>query len=135
MIRIFCPIFILIQANLIAQVKYSAIERKSVWIVRKNGDITNPVCWENLNEADITEASWVKEAIETSWEENAAINFTGWCPCEVMQSYNNSGIRILISSNTDERPHTKGLGKSLQGVRNGMVLTLIGMVLEGWSRK
>jgi hypothetical protein len=80
------------------------------------------VCWENP-EGYSTETMWVKEAVEGTWEAVSAIDFTGWNKC----SSNSRGIRIGIA---DAGPHTKGLGRGLDGVKNGMVLNF---TFETWA--
>jgi hypothetical protein len=73
------------------------------------------VCWENPSDADATERSWVREAVEKSWQAHSGLHFTGWQPCQ----QNNKGIRIQIQ---DVGPYAVNLGKFINGVPNGMVL-------------
>lgn len=73
------------------------------------------VCWENPTPGNAKERNWVKEAAISTWEQQSGLSFNGWGRC-----WNNSrGIRIKIA---DEHPHTKGIGKQLDGKVNGMVL-------------
>lgn len=74
-----------------------------------------PVCWENPGPGDATARSWVQQSVMNTWSRFGAVDFTGWGPC----SANAKGIRILIA---DGHPHTKGLGKQLNGVKDGMLL-------------
>lgn len=87
-----------------------------------------PVCWENPNSTNSDGRGWVREAVENTWVTHSRIRFTGWGKCP-KQSNRGEGIRILIA---DEHPHVKALGKTLDGIRNGMVLnfTLSG---NDWS--
>ena len=84
-----------------------------------------PVCWEADTRADLfsKERLWVRQAVEETWEKHSTIDFTGWQACLPK----NRGVRIL---NKDLRPHTKGLGQELDGVRDGMV---INFYLTTWS--
>jgi hypothetical protein len=72
-----------------------------------------PVCWENPGSA--TEKGWVMKAVSSTWPTVSAVKFTGWRQCDS----NSKGIRIEIA---DIGPHTKGLGNTLNGKPNGMVL-------------
>ncbi len=85
-----------------------------------------PVCWEPLGSGeDFTqEKEWVKNKVESQYESNTALDFTGWDECSASDT---DGMRILIE---DDGPHTKGLGKALKGVRNGMLLNF---TFENWS--
>jgi hypothetical protein len=77
-----------------------------------------PVCWETSGFA--TEKGWVKDAIHKSWETAAPhIRFTGWESCG---NGGKDAIRITVDGNNREGPHVKDLGKSLAGMRQGMVL-------------
>lgn len=74
-----------------------------------------PVCWENPEDASEGDLEAVKTAVKGSWEKNSCLEFTGWKKC----APNNMGIRVLID---DDGPHAKGLGATLDGKRNGIVL-------------
>lgn len=87
-----------------------SVAQKGLWPNK-----TCSVCWENPMPANDTERQWVRQAIADTWEKFSAFRFTGWGACRQGQK----GIRILIAS---EGPHTKGLGTSLDGKANGMVL-------------
>jgi hypothetical protein len=65
--------------------------------------------------ADATERGWVRSAVEGSWEAVSTVDFHGWAAC----NSGDAGIRIHVA---DEGPHTKGLGKALNGKAPGMVL-------------
>ncbi len=82
-----------------------------------------PVCWENPSSGNATQRGWVRSAVAGTWDAQSAVNFTGWGTC----TSSSNGIRIKIS---DEGPHTKGLGKSLDGYVNGMVLNF---TFQNWS--
>jgi hypothetical protein len=81
------------------------------------------VCWENPEEQFKTDMKLVQSAVADSWEAASAVRFTGWQKCATQ----NAGIRILID---DSGPHTKGLGRYLDGVQNGMVLDF---TFNNWS--
>jgi len=82
------------------------------------------VCWENPNDNFKNDIALVRSAIADSWEAASAVRFTGWLKC----APENAGIRILID---DSGPHTKGLGRYLDGVKDGMVLNF---TFANWSQ-
>jgi hypothetical protein len=73
-----------------------------------------PVCWETTG--NDTEKGWVRNTIETTWEQETAINFSGWGTCN---AGTNSGIRIQTA---DVWPATSKLGNGLNNLANGMQL-------------
>ena len=81
------------------------------------------VCWENPDSTYSDEMTLVRKSITDSWEAASQLRFTGWQKCAAQ----NRGIRILID---DSGPHTKGLGRRLDGVANGMVLNF---TFNNWS--
>lgn len=81
------------------------------------------VCWENPEDRFRADMELVRSSIAESWEAASALSFTGWQKCAA----ENAGIRILIE---DSGPHTKGLGRYLDGVKNGMVLNF---TYDRWS--
>lgn len=81
------------------------------------------VCWENPDQKYDSEMALVRKSVADSWEAASQLRFTGWQQCAAQ----NRGIRILID---DSGPHTKGLGKRLDGVVNGMVLNF---TFNNWS--
>ena len=81
------------------------------------------VCWENPDQTYSSEMDLVRKSITDSWEAASQLRFTGWQKCGAQ----NRGIRILID---DSGPHTKGLGKRLDSVVNGMVLNF---TFNNWS--
>jgi hypothetical protein len=82
------------------------------------------VCWENPNEASAAQLDLVRNAVTGSWSKASALNFAGWQQC----AEKNAGIRIRID---DSGPHTKGLGKNLDQIPDGMVLNL---TFRNWSQ-
>jgi len=97
-----------------------SVDTGSLW---KNKNI--PVCWENPSQSNATERGWVSDAVANSWEKESAVVFTGWGTCRE----SSNGIRILFadvkpSKNESGASHTLGLGSQLDGVKNGMRLTL-----------
>lgn len=81
------------------------------------------VCWDNPDQKYDREMALVRKSVADSWEAASQVRFTGWQKCAAQ----NRGIRILID---DSGPHTKGLGKRLDGVVNGMVLNF---TFNNWS--
>lgn len=73
------------------------------------------VCWENPSPQFQREMGLVQEEVTKTWEHESQLRFTGWQKCAT----ENKGIRILID---DSGPHTIGLGRELDGIKNGMVL-------------
>jgi hypothetical protein len=73
------------------------------------------VCWENPSAQFQREMGLVKQEVTETWEHESQLRFTGWQKCAT----ENRGIRIFID---DSGPHTKGLGRELDGMPNGMVL-------------
>jgi hypothetical protein len=82
-----------------------------------------PVCWESSGDVFRHEKNVVAQAVRATWETASALRFTGWQQCAA----ENNGIRIQIS---DSGPHTKGLGRQLNGKVNGMVLNF---TFSNWS--
>jgi hypothetical protein len=83
-----------------------------------------PVCWENPRASDSDQRGWVQEAVAATWESASAVDFTGWGAC----NSGSGGIRVRIQ---DTGPHTKGLGRQLDGLRDGMVLNF---TFANWSQ-
>ena len=81
------------------------------------------VCWENPEAGSRADENAVRTQIENTWARHSSLRFTGWQKCAQV----NRGIRILIE---DSGPHTKGLGRTLDGVPNGMVLNF---TFKNWS--
>jgi len=54
------------------------------------------VCWLNPTLNDATERSWIKGAIERTWQANSRIKFTGWQTCDTSANYPNKSIRIYF---------------------------------------
>jgi Astacin (Peptidase family M12A) len=82
------------------------------------------VCWENPQPVFKDQMQAVKTAITASWQAHSALKFDGWDRTCVANSV---GIRIRIS---DEGPHTKDLGKQIDGKPAGMVLNF---TFDSWS--
>ncbi len=90
--------------------------KNSKWPTNNLGKAIIEVNWENASSQNELERSWVRYAIEETWEKYANVDFTGWGACNP----GSKGIRILIDDYS--HPHTKGLGVQLNGKVNGMVL-------------
>lgn len=95
---------------------------------------TIPVCWENPTEGNTVERGWVQTRIASEFS-RTVIRFAGWAPCP---GGNFQGIRVV--NNNSAWPHTKGLGRQLSSVKNGMSLsfTFVGIKnsdgTEGFTR-
>ena len=76
-----------------------------------------PVCFEQSAATWPDERAWVQDAVERSWEAASAIDFNLWQDCAA----DGDGIRVAFS---DEVPHTKELGSSLDGVPDGLVINV-----------
>ena len=81
------------------------------------------VCWENPTNSNAAGRTLVEESIKKSWQGQSELSFEGWQAC----AQGNYGIHIQID---DIGPHTKGLGRQLDRVKNGMVLNF---TFRNWS--
>jgi len=86
----------------------------AVWITR-----TILVCWEP-GTPDGPEKGWVEDAVTQSWQKYSSLRFlfarTACAPTA-------QGIRITVrDANSNDGPHTLGLGKMLNSIPGGMVL-------------
>lgn len=111
-------ILTLLHLGIPQDVQGQIIQRRGDPLTAASGTIWTgavPVCWETTGFD--TEKGWVRSAIANTWERESLIRFIGWGAC---QSTSN-GIRISVADTT-RNPHTKGLGRTLNGVRSGMVL-------------
>jgi hypothetical protein len=81
------------------------------------------VCWENPSPNFQREMDLVKQEVNATWSKASSLKFTGWERCAPI----NKGIRIRID---DSGPHTKKLGRALDGVKEGMVLNF---TFANWS--
>src|SRR4051794_33398517 len=79
------------------------------------------VCWENPSAQDAEKREWVKQAVESQYNQLTPIQFAGWGACS-----DKSNVRIQVE---DTGPHTKGLGKQINNMPNGMVLNF---TFETW---
>lgn len=99
--------------------KHANILAASVW--RDSPAIY--VCWENPSDLLSSDMLLVKQAITETWQAVSLLEFTGWQKCAAK----NAGIRIQID---DSGPHTKALGRQINGIQNGMVLNF---TFHNWS--
>lgn len=81
------------------------------------------VCWEQFDPKFQFERSLVQKAVADSWQAHSSLSFVGWGECKI----DSPGIRIAVH---DTAPHTKSLGRFLDGVKDGVVLNL---TFEEWS--
>jgi len=98
--------------------------RSAVWLFPKNSRKVMFVCWENAKSEYQMAMGWVREAVERSWATHSSLIFQGW---DKTCTASSAGIRIKIGDEAsrdgrDYEPHTKGLGRELDGMPNGMVL-------------
>jgi hypothetical protein len=91
----------------------------AVWL-----DKRIPVCWDNPSSQFTREMGLVKQEVSGSWQQASGLQFVGWGKCAEI----NKGIRIRID---DSGPHTKGLGRGIDGVPAGMVLNF---TFNNWSQ-
>jgi hypothetical protein len=98
----------------------------SQWPGEADGTTIVFVCWENYSPAMEREHRLVQDAVTGSWQKHAKLEFRGWQPC----ADRSSGIRIFIEDDAAGGPHTKGLGRDLDGKDRGMVLNF---TFNHWS--
>ena len=96
----------------------------SRWIWPPLADKIIFVCWENPTPEFASQMASVRKAVTDSWQANSTLKFQGW---ENACASNSVGIRIQIA---DVGPHTKGLGRQIDGMKNGMVLNF---TFNNWS--
>ena len=101
-----------------AAVTMGAVLKRGIWL-----RMPIDVCWEDGTTAHSIERGWVEDAIRRSWVGASAVDFAGWGICD----QSSRGIRIRWS---DEGPHVKRLGSSLDGMPDGMVLNA---TFQNWS--
>jgi hypothetical protein len=99
--------------------QYAYILSQAVW----RDTQTIYVCWENPSDQSLADINLVRRAVTETWQAASKLDFTGWQQCATQ----NAGIRIRID---DSGPHTKGLGKQINGVPDGMVLNF---TFRKWS--
>lgn len=73
------------------------------------------VCWETLAPEETSARAWVFDAVNSAWPKFSAIRFVGWGACVAGAS----GIHIAEG---DFVARTVGLGKEVNGVKNGLRL-------------
>ena len=103
--------------------KYAFISSAAVWSWPDRAPKVIYVCWENPADGSSAHRQLVQQAIEEAWQAHSQLRFQGWSSC----ASNNRGIRIRIA---DDGPHTKGLGRFLDGRQDGMVLNF---TFNTWS--
>ena len=99
----------------------------SRWPSEPDGTTIVYVCWENYSPAMLREHQLVHDAVTDSWQKHSKLEFRGWQPC----ADRSSGIRIFVDDDASDGPHTKGLGRDLDGKDQGMVLNF---TFNGWSQ-
>ncbi len=102
---------------------YGYFVPKTRWPASPDGSTVVFVCWENDSTTFKNEHQKVQAAVTATWQQNSKIQFLGWQSC----AERSSGIRIYVS---EDGPHTKGLGRQLDGVNQGMVLNF---TFNSWS--
>ena len=99
----------------------------SRWPSEPDGTSIVYVCWENYSPAARREHRLVRDAVTETWQRHSKLEFRGWQPC----ADRSSGIRILVADDAAGGPHTKGLGRDLDGKDRGMVLNF---TFNNWSQ-
>lgn len=85
------------------------------------------VCWESSADSFASEKQWVQAKVEGQYETKTRVRLIGWGNC----TSSSSGIRISVSDSVGANPHTKGLGRYINGVKNGMELNF---TFNNWSQ-
>jgi hypothetical protein len=99
----------------------------SRWASSVDGTTVIYVCWENYYPEFQREHQLVQDAVTSTWQAKSKIQFRGWQRC----APKSSGIRIFILDDSFNGPHTKGLGRDLDGKSQGMVLNF---TFNTWSQ-
>lgn len=99
---------------------------KSRWPRESDGTAIVYVCWENYEPLMRREHRLVRRAVAATWQRHSKLVFRGWRPC----APRSSGIRIFVQDDAGNGPHTKGLGRDLDGKDRGMVLNF---TFNNWS--
>lgn len=76
------------------------------------------VCWESSADGFAVEKGWVQSKVEAQYEGRTRIRLEGWQRC----SSSSRGVRISVADGAGDNPHTKGLGRRLDGLKEGMEL-------------
>lgn len=89
---------------------------------------TIAVCWEEAAMAKDydTGRALVEAKIKEQYEERTVLRFPGWKAC----LEKSKGMRITVADAKKDNPHTLGLGRTLDGVSNGMELNF---TFVNWS--
>ncbi|AGC48098.1 hypothetical protein MYSTI_06825 [Myxococcus stipitatus DSM 14675] len=85
-----------------------------------------PVCWENPTAGNASGRAWTQDQVEKTWESATYVDFTGWGAC----TSGAEGIHIQVVE-TPEPAHAAVLGRGLNGVTNGLVLSFAVQSGEG----
>lgn len=100
---------------------HASVLSHTIWPTRKIY-----VCWENPDASHARHMALVREAVAATWQRESALEFAGWARCAAVQE----GIRIRIADVQGSGPHTKRLGRELNGVEDGMELNF---TFQYWS--
>lgn len=73
------------------------------------------VCWEDPKLEHDQDRQVLRQAAESTWEKESAVQFTGWQAC----NEDSRGIRVALKT---ARPRVRGRGVEMDGVKDGMVL-------------
>ena len=90
--------------------QYANVLSAAVW----SSTVIN-VCWENVSPQFEEERALVEQAVSDTWHHYSVLDFLGWRECVP----GNLGIHIKVE---DSGPMTKGLGRQLNGLDDGMIL-------------
>ena len=94
-------------------------QKNKLWLSK-----TIPVCWENGGFGHWRYKALVKRTISRTWQHYSSLRFVGWGTC----TRASKGVRIRIQ---DSKIFARGIGRVLDGVRNGVVLNF---TFRNWSR-
>jgi len=110
-------LLLLVRTCVYSQLQFVNMEATSKWTQDFSGITKIKVYWENPSSTNYTQREWVKQAIQETWSKYANVDFVGW------RQYDNSGSGIRIYIDDFAHPHTYSLGKQIDGVFKGMVLS------------
>lgn len=105
---------------------FGYFDSESRWPSKGDGTTIVYVCWENYGPAMQREHQLVQDAVADTWQKHSKLEFRGWQAC----APKSSGIRIFVHDDAADGPHTKGLGRALDGKHRGMVLDF---TFDSWS--
>lgn len=85
------------------------------------------VCWELSALPFPEERGWVREQIESQYNEKTSLSFVDWRMCSASTR---GGIRVGVEDSASNNPHTVGLGRNVRHAVDGLVLNF---EFRNWS--